>query len=181
MEFFFVLSGFILTHAYWTRLKELFARPGYFSFLSARLIRLYPLHLFMLLSCWRWWSSCGPWRRKAAISPSSTPISPGCQRQGILAQPVAGACLEHDGHADLEWRLLVRQRGIRALSRVSRLSLAGGGPAWRGFALIAAGLAGLLALLLPPAHGLDITYHNGVLRGLSDFAIGVGLAVLFRG
>ena len=51
---------------------------------------------------------------------------------------------------------------------------------WRGFALIAAGLAGLLALLFTSQHGLDITFHNGVLRGLSDFAVGVGMAVLFR-
>jgi hypothetical protein len=29
-------------------------------------------------------------------------------------------------------------------------------------------------------HGLDITFHNGVLRGCSDFSIGMGLAVLFR-
>src|ERR1700744_2576835 len=49
VEFFFVLSGFILTHAYWAMLKDLFARSGYLAFLRARLIRLYPLHLFMLL------------------------------------------------------------------------------------------------------------------------------------
>jgi len=54
------------------------------------------------------------------------------------------------------------------------------GRLWRGFALIAAGLAGLVALLLTSRHGLDITFHNGVLRGLSDFTIGVGMAVLFR-
>jgi peptidoglycan/LPS O-acetylase OafA/YrhL len=54
------------------------------------------------------------------------------------------------------------------------------GRLWRGFSLIAAGLAGLLALLFTSKHGLDITYHNGVFRGLSDFSIGVGLAVLFR-
>jgi peptidoglycan/LPS O-acetylase OafA/YrhL len=28
--------------------------------------------------------------------------------------------------------------------------------------------------------GLDITYHNGVLRGLADFSIGVGFAALYR-
>src|ERR1700712_1124435 len=49
VEFFFVLSGFILTHAYWPRLKDLLGRSGYAAFLRARLIRLYPLHLFMLL------------------------------------------------------------------------------------------------------------------------------------
>jgi len=54
------------------------------------------------------------------------------------------------------------------------------GRLWRGCALIAAGLAGLLALLFTSKHGLDITFHNGVLRGLSDFSVGVGLAVLFR-
>jgi len=59
------------------------------------------------------------------------------------------------------------------------LRLAQGG-LWRGFALVAGGLAGLLALLFTSKHGLDITYHNGVLRGLSDFSIGIGLAVLFR-
>src|SRR5581483_11894215 len=49
VEFFFVLSGFILTHVYWRRVKELLSRSGYLAFLRARLIRLYPLHLFMLL------------------------------------------------------------------------------------------------------------------------------------
>src|ERR1700733_12206513 len=49
VEVFFVLSGFILTHAYWPRLKELLGLSGYLAFLRARLIRLYPLHLFMLL------------------------------------------------------------------------------------------------------------------------------------
>jgi peptidoglycan/LPS O-acetylase OafA/YrhL len=49
VEFFFVLSGFILTYAYWPRVKDLFTRSGYLAFLRARLIRLYPLHLFMLL------------------------------------------------------------------------------------------------------------------------------------
>src|SRR3954470_14093419 len=49
VEFFFVLSGFILTHVYWPRLKDLLRRSGYVAFLRARLLRLYPLHLFMLL------------------------------------------------------------------------------------------------------------------------------------
>src|ERR1700760_4703723 len=48
VEFFFVLSGFILTYAYGRRLKELWTVGGYGAFLRARLIRLYPLHLFML-------------------------------------------------------------------------------------------------------------------------------------
>ena len=116
VEFFFVLSGFILTHAYWARLKDLFARPGYLAFLRARLIRLYPLHLFMLLVLLLMVVGLRALAAQGGyLSIFDAQISPGCQRQGILAQPFAGACLEHDEHADLERRLLVRQRGIRAL------------------------------------------------------------------
>ena len=50
VEFFFCLSGFILTHVYGERLAKLFTRDGYIQFLKARLTRLYPLHLFMLLA-----------------------------------------------------------------------------------------------------------------------------------
>src|SRR5580700_6171383 len=50
VEFFFALSGFILTHVYRARRAELWTRKGYLSFLRARLMRLYPLHLFMLLA-----------------------------------------------------------------------------------------------------------------------------------
>ena len=44
VEFFFVLSGFVLAHGYAFRENLSFGH-----FLSARLFRLYPLHLFMLL------------------------------------------------------------------------------------------------------------------------------------
>jgi peptidoglycan/LPS O-acetylase OafA/YrhL len=54
------------------------------------------------------------------------------------------------------------------------------GGAGRGAALIAAGLGGILWLLATSRHGLDITYHNGIFRGMADFAIGVGMAVLYR-
>jgi peptidoglycan/LPS O-acetylase OafA/YrhL len=50
----------------------------------------------------------------------------------------------------------------------------------RGLALAAAGFAGLVTLDLTAKHGLDITFHNGVLRGLADFTIGMGMAVLYR-
>ncbi|HKD48808.1 MAG TPA: acyltransferase, partial [Rhizomicrobium sp.] len=50
VEFFFCLSGFILTHVYGPRLAKLYTREGYGQFLKARLTRLYPLHLFMLLA-----------------------------------------------------------------------------------------------------------------------------------
>ena len=29
-------------------------------------------------------------------------------------------------------------------------------------------------------HGLDLTFHNGIFRGMAGFAIGVGLSMLYR-
>ena len=50
VEFFFCLSGFILTHVYGNAARTAVHGAGYGAFLKARLIRLYPLHLFMLLT-----------------------------------------------------------------------------------------------------------------------------------
>ena len=49
VDMFFVLSGFVISHVY----KETFAREctvrRYFDFLKARIARIYPLHLVMLM------------------------------------------------------------------------------------------------------------------------------------
>lgn len=47
VDMFFMLSGFVMTHVYW----RAFVKEGgshYWAFLSARIARLYPLHLFVL-------------------------------------------------------------------------------------------------------------------------------------
>jgi peptidoglycan/LPS O-acetylase OafA/YrhL len=54
------------------------------------------------------------------------------------------------------------------------------GGALRGSLLIVAGGAGLAYLAASSGHGLDLTFHNGVFRGMAGFAIGVGLATLYR-
>ncbi len=49
VEFFFALSGFILTYVYGARVAAFWRGRAYKDFLIARLSRLYPLHLAMLL------------------------------------------------------------------------------------------------------------------------------------
>ena len=181
VEFFFVLSGFILTYAYWTRLKELFARPGYFAFLRARLIRLYPLHLFMLLLLLAIVIAL----RALAAQGGYLSIFDARYHQDVSVKGFWFSLLlvqAWNTMNTLTWNgvsWFVSVEFALCLLFPAFLWLAEGG-LWRGFALIGAGLAGLLALLFTSKHGLDITYHNGVFRGLSDFAIGVGMAVLFR-
>jgi peptidoglycan/LPS O-acetylase OafA/YrhL len=181
VEFFFVLSGFILTHAYWPRLGDLLKPRGYGEFLRARLIRLYPLHLFMLL----WILGLVIVLRALGHAGGYASIFDAKYHQDVSVQGfVLSALLVHAWNTmpSLTWNgvsWFVSVEFALCLLFPALLWLAEG-KAWRGLALIAAGLAGLTALLLTSQHGLDITFHNGVLRGLSDFTVGVGLAVLFR-
>jgi peptidoglycan/LPS O-acetylase OafA/YrhL len=186
VEFFFALSGFILTHVYGARLAQLFTKKGFGAFLKARLTRLYPLHLFMLLALL-------------------------CLMEGArIAAWLGGYHSIYDMkyHPDMRWSgFFLSLLMVHAWNTMNTLTWNGaswfvsvefalclmfpafvwlaGGPSsknqvWRGFALIAAGVAGLFALDLTSTHGLDITFHNGVLRGMADFSAGVGMAVLYR-
>ncbi|HEY5083369.1 MAG TPA: acyltransferase, partial [Rhizomicrobium sp.] len=181
VEFFFVLSGFILTYAYWPRLKDLLGRSGYLAFLRARLIRLYPLHLFMLLLLLAMVVTL----RALAAHGGYLSIFDAKYHQDVSPKGfLLSLLLVHAWNTmgTLTWNgvsWFVSVEFALCLVFPALLWLAEG-KLWRGFALIGCGLAGLLALLLTSRHGLDITFHNGVLRGLSDFAIGIGMAVLFR-
>ncbi|MES2473745.1 MAG: acyltransferase [Pseudomonadota bacterium] len=181
VEFFFALSGFILTYAYSHRLKDLLQWRGYGDFLRARLIRLYPLHLFMLLFILamvitlRALAAAGgyvsiydlPWHQD--VSPKGFVLS--------LFLVQAWGTMDRLTWNGLSWFVSVEFALCLLFPALLYLS---DGRAWRGVALVAAGVAGLLALLATSPHGLDITFDFGVLRGLADFTIGVGLAVLFR-
>jgi peptidoglycan/LPS O-acetylase OafA/YrhL len=181
VEFFFVLSGFILTYVYWPRLKELLRLSGYKAFLRARLIRLYPLHLFMLLLL----LGIVIGLRALAAEGGYLSIFDAKYHQDVSVKGfILSVFLVHAWNTmnTLTWNgvsWFVSVEFALCLAFPALLWLAEG-RLWRGFALIGAGLAGLLALLFISKHGLDITYHNGVFRGFADFAIGIGMAVLFR-
>ncbi|HVU95356.1 MAG TPA: acyltransferase [Puia sp.] len=49
VDFFFVLSGFILTHVYGYAFRGGVTRVAYWNYLRARFARVYPLHFFTLL------------------------------------------------------------------------------------------------------------------------------------
>jgi peptidoglycan/LPS O-acetylase OafA/YrhL len=180
VEFFFALSGFILTYVYWDR-GSFWQRHTYFAFLKARLARLYPLHLFMLLFiCWL----------VVAL-------------RFLAARGGYTAIYDQAYHPQLGWwPFIANLLLIQAWNTTSSLTWNGvawfvsvefflclvfpiyiwfaRGRAWRGVLLLIAGGLGLIVLDLTNSHGLDITFHNGVFRGMSDFALGVGLSNIFR-
>jgi peptidoglycan/LPS O-acetylase OafA/YrhL len=158
VEFFFVLSGFILTHVYWPRLKDLFSRQGYLAFLRARLIRLYPLHLFMLLLMLAMVFGL----RALAAHGGYLSIFDIKYHQDVSVKGFwLSLALVHAWNSmnSLTWNGVSWFVSVEfALCLLFPLLLwLAEGALWRGFALIAAGLCGLGALLLTSRHGLDIT------------------------
>jgi peptidoglycan/LPS O-acetylase OafA/YrhL len=211
VEFFFILSGFILVHVYGSRppspppgeragvrgwlqrvkLRDpltLTLSPGggegnfsYFKFLRARLARLYPLHLFMLfvmlglVIALRFLAARGGY-----VSIYDQPYHPMNTWQGFIASVFlvhAWNILPYLTWNGASW--FVSVEFLLCLLFPIYLFLSRGG-ALRGALLIAAGLAALTYLARTSGHGLDLTFHNGIFRGVACFAVGVGLAILYR-
>jgi peptidoglycan/LPS O-acetylase OafA/YrhL len=177
VEFFFALSGFILVHVYAARHEF-----RYVDFLKTRLARLYPLHLFTLLLMlamvilFRWLAPMGGY--------TSIYDLPGYHPYTSVWSFIGNLFLVQAWHlfprlswngvswfVSVEWFLCLIFPLYLWMARQR---------AWAGALLVAAGLL-LLRLLVQPRVGLDITYDWGVVRGIGDFAVGVGLAILYRG
>jgi peptidoglycan/LPS O-acetylase OafA/YrhL len=179
VEFFFALSGFILIHVYGARFKM----SGYVTFLKTRLARLYPLHLatLLLLLAFVWFTR--------AIAPLTGHTS-------IFDQPyhpiVSGITFVANLFLVQAWNLFpylswnapawfVSVEFLLCILFPVFAFLARGGRR-RGILLIGAGIAGLVALAATSGNdGLDITFHNGIFRGMAGFAVGAGMAVVYRG
>lgn len=176
VEFFFALSGFILVHVYSAR-----AQFRYGAFLKARLARLYPLHLFTLLLMlamvmfFRWLAARGGY--------VSIYDLPGYHPHTSFWSFIGNLFLIQAWHlfpklswngvswfVSVEWFLCLIFPLYLWIARQR---------AWAGLASIVFGLV-LLRWLIQPRIGLDITYDWGVLRGVADFAVGAGLAVIYR-
>jgi peptidoglycan/LPS O-acetylase OafA/YrhL len=180
VEFFFALSGFVLTYVYAARWTELWRSRGYFGFLRARLSRLYPLHLTILLLM----------------------LAMVIVLRALATQGGYSSIYDEQWHPIVSWQTFVANlflvqawnifpylswngaswfvsvEFLLCLLLPVYLVLARGG--WRVAILMILGGAGSLALLAHPRYGLDLTFHNGIWRGMAAFGVGVGFAVLHR-
>ena len=180
VEFFFALSGFVLTYVYGARVAEFWGGKAYVPFLKARLTRLYPLHLFMLLTIL---SMVIVLRALAQhygyVSIYDEPWHPMNTWQGFVASLflVQGwNILPYLTWNGASW--FVSVEWLLCLLFPFYLWIARGRWPW-AVALIAVG-AVALGYLATTGHGLDLTFHNGIFRGAAAFGIGVGLAMLHR-
>ena len=182
VEFFFALSGFVLTHVYGSRARELWTARGYGTFLRNRLARLYPTHLAMLLILLAMMTGL----RALAARGGYVSIFdlPGYHPHTEISAFVANLFLVQAWHVfpyltwnGVAWFVSVEFFLCLVFPVYARLAAGG---SLRAGAMILAGFAALYGLAQTSGHGLDITYDWGIVRGMADFAIGVGLAMLCR-
>jgi peptidoglycan/LPS O-acetylase OafA/YrhL len=178
VEFFFTLSGFVLTYVYASRVAEFWRGRTYFAFLKARLSRLYPLHLFMLFVIL---AMVIVLRSVAAhggyVSIYDEPYHPINTWQTFIANLFLVQAWNIFGY--LSWNgasWFVSVEFLLCLLFPVYLLFSRGGW-WSGIVLIIGG-ALALAFLASPRYGLDLTFHNGIFRGMAAFAVGVGMATL---
>jgi peptidoglycan/LPS O-acetylase OafA/YrhL len=182
VEFFFALSGFILVHVYGARAAAFWRdRRVFTDFLKTRLARLYPLHLFMLFAILglvillRTLASAGGY-----VSIYDQPYHPMNTWQGFVASLFlvqAWNILPYLTWNGASW--FVSVEFLLCLLFPVYVLLSRGG-ALRGALLIAIGGMALGWLAQTSGHGLDLTFHNGIFRGMAGFAVGVGLSMLYR-
>ena len=179
VEFFFMLSGFVLTYVYGSRWRELWRPRDYLRFLQTRLVRLYPLHIVMLFVILFMVVTL---RAIAAhyhyVSIYDEPYHPIVTLSTFIANIFlvqAWNIFPYLSWNGASW--FVSVEFLWCLLVPIYFTIARGG-IWNALFLILAGAGGLTTLALTSKVGLDLTYHNGIFRGLAAFPIGVSLAVL---
>ena len=178
VEFFFTLSGFVLTYVYAARVREFWRGNAYFTFLKARFARLYPLHIATLLVILamvivlRWLAARGGY-----VSIYDEPYHPINTWPTFIANLFlvqAWNIFPYLSWNGASW--FVSVEFLLCLLFPIYLVLARGG--WKTVPLLVGAGAGALWLLAGPRYGLDLTFHDGIWRGMAAFAVGVGMAVL---
>ncbi len=172
VDFFFVLSGFVIAWNYSARLDSWHALK---RFLILRFGRLYPLHVFMLF---------------LFVAYETVKLASGGGRAGV-GQPFTGGT---DPLAVLTNLLLAQSLNIHDM-------LTWNGPSWsisaewwtyvlfalvavlagvRNWLLLAVAIAAPLVLLRLTTTGMDVTYDWGLIRAVFGFALGVACCRTYR-
>lgn len=177
VDFFFVLSGFIIFHAYRSLLGERLKLRAVLTYYGARFARIYPLHFFTLLIL-------------VIAAPATASIYPeivdgSWETFFSLDALPSHVLMTHSmkQHHYLSWNIVSWSIGAEwwayALAPVLLPFLLRRNirSAW---AVMVFGFVSLFALFkLHPGGTLDITYDYGYIRCASEFLIGLGIYRLY--
>lgn len=173
VDFFFLLSGFIIAHVYGSRLQATDKARAIKAYLWSRFARIYPLHLFTLVVL-------------AITTPLVANVIPvvvdGSWKTYFAWSALPSQLLFTNAmnqHVYLSWNMVSWSIGAEWWTYVAALGLVIG--LWKKSLRIVA-LAMLLALVCLaglvywlPEKKLDITFNYGFWRCLFEFIIGLGV------
>lgn len=178
VDFFFVLSGFIICHVYGDRFARGASWRTFGRYLEARFSRIYPLHLFTLCLMVGFWAvawTAAPAVRSSAISELfDTATIP--QKVALLDAMGTTKGLTWNPPSwsiSAEWWTYVVAVLLFPVIHLRRRA-----QVWGAIAVALAGLAVLE--WLHPSGSLHITADLGVLRCLFGFTLGVAVYQLYR-
>ena len=180
VDLFFVLSGFIITHAYGDKFAERVRWETARPFLFARMARIYPLHLFVLaafalLELAKWGLEASG-EAEFRAEPFEHAKHPGAIATNMMMLQAAGV---EDG---LTWNGPAWSVGAEwfAYLLFPFLILLVFRMGWIGRVLMLAAAGVGLALISDYGRNLDVTYDYGVLRCAFEFSLGVVLYLAYR-
>ncbi len=182
VDFFFVLSGFILMHVYGAAFRAACRWRDVARFLAARVARIYPLHIAVL---------------GAFVALEGTKLMLSEAGAVTLGEPPFGAA--HSLYALLVNVLMLQAVGLTdgltwngpswsigaewfAYLAFPLLALTVQRIGWRArIALVLAAMAGLMAIAASGWKLEDATFDTGALRCLFEFTMGVVVYLVYRG
>ena len=180
VDFFFLLSGFVICHVYGRSLAGPTRARSFWPYVGARFARLYPLHVFTLALM------VALWYLATAFDPSiERSVPPGLSMTASTIPLHLVLLTAHGTTSDLSWNMPSWSIAaewwtyiVAAVALIPWLHRRGRPWAW---AAIILGVCGLAAIeRLDPERGLDVTFDLGWLRCLLGFSAGVGVYQLYQ-
>jgi peptidoglycan/LPS O-acetylase OafA/YrhL len=177
VDFFFLLSGFVICHVYGDRLANSTFASAFRPYIVARFARVYPLHLFTLVLMIVLWSLA------VGIDPGlEKSVPPGSFTTPTILQNLA-LVHAHGTTPALSWNFpswSIAAEWWTYIAAMFLIPLLQARGIWRASAAIVIGACGLATLeQLHPARNLDINFDYGWLRCLFGFIIGIGIYQLY--
>ena len=182
VDFFFILSGFIMAHVFGAALSGPDKAGRIADYLWARLARIYPLHLFCL----------GLVVIIALVYPQIVPnVEDGSWRTFMAWKAIpSNLLLTHamKQHVYLSWNIVSWSIGAEWWTYVITVPVivllhkgSAKERAWLSGLVGVMAFAGLVALVMAlPDRNLDITYNYGFVRCLCEFVIGLSVYQAYR-
>lgn len=178
VDFFFLLSGFIIAHVYGTSLAGPNKVQSIKQYLWARFSRLYPLHLFTLLVLVVF----------TVVVPQFFPqVVDGSWKTYFAWSAIPSNLLFTNAmnqHIYLSWNMVSWSIGAEWWTYVVAISLLIAlyrRALWQVAIVMLLAFGGLIYLVQSlPGKNLDITFNYGFFRCLCEFIIGIGLYEFYR-